>query len=74
MNSLGFRDRLKVKAFIRDTVSKCIVDAGASRTPTGLTLKAQSTAFAVQEYLKMIRPSIATRPSTRKKNRLTRKL
>jgi len=74
MNSLAFRDRLKVKAFIRDTVSKCIQDAGASRTPTGLTLKAQSTAFAVAEYLKMIRPNTATRPSTRKKNVFTKKL
>lgn len=73
INALPFRDRLKVKKFIRDTVSQCIADAGGSRTPTASTLKAQSTAWSVVDYLKTITRSGATRLSTSKKNHSTRR-
>lgn len=55
LNALGLRDRMKVKKFIRDTVSVCIRNAGGEQIPMGSVLKPRSMGLYLAGYLETIR-------------------
>jgi hypothetical protein len=50
------RDRMKLTKFIRDFVSRSIIEAGGSQTPPGAVIRPQLTASLEAEYYAMIRP------------------